>query len=91
VILNPFLHLVPFKQDARLISNGTIHGLLSRLCSCFYKQPAPPELYEEIANYLSWGDIYQDLRSTCNSIKAAAAKNVSVQIHHLDTQAELCN
>ncbi|KAH8983691.1 hypothetical protein EDB86DRAFT_2774868, partial [Lactarius hatsudake] len=62
MILNPFLKINPFKRDARLISLGVIHTLLSSLWAHFYlSDPCPNELYEEIRHYLSSSDFYSTM------------------------------
>ncbi|KAH9014996.1 hypothetical protein EDB85DRAFT_1814020, partial [Lactarius pseudohatsudake] len=74
VILNPFLKIDPFKRDARLISLGAIHTLLSSLWARFYpSDPCPDELYEEIRHYLSSSDFYSTMPGVCQRLKASAA------------------
>ncbi len=74
VILNPFLKTNPFKRDARLISLGAIHTLLSDLWTRFYPgDPCPDELYEEIRHYLSSLDFYSTMPGVCQRLKASAA------------------
>jgi hypothetical protein len=77
VILNPFLKIDPFKRDARLISLGEIHTLLSNLWTHFYpSNPCPDELYEEIRHYLNSSDFYSTMPGVCQRLKASAASKV---------------
>ncbi|KAI9457355.1 ribonuclease H-like domain-containing protein [Lactarius psammicola] len=93
VILNPFLKTNPFKRDARLISLGAIHTLLSGLWTRFYPgDPCPDELYEEIHHYLGSSDFYSTMPGVCQRLKASAASKAHFFFNHpnpLDVYADI--
>ncbi|KAH9161727.1 hypothetical protein EDB89DRAFT_1861470, partial [Lactarius sanguifluus] len=90
MILNPFLKIDPFKQDAWLISLGAIHTLLSSLWTRFYPScNVPPDVLLEICHYLSSLDFYSTMPGVCQHLKALATSKAWSSPNPLDVYTDI--
>src|SRR6266852_3016717 len=76
VILNPLHKIAPFTKSFNIFSNASIHTILSRLWTCFYKEESPYSLFTEISEYFNCKGQYELLTTFIPHLRRWAQQEV---------------